>query len=80
MHESQFSVLGATPSWTAPRGKRLKVMVEARFLFIPLCSEKVDLGAFLHRFREVGDVIFVPQKTRTLNDDEPAGWSSLSSL
>ena len=72
VRESQSSALDTTPSWTVPRQKRemerLKVMIEARFLFVPLGAEKVDFGAFLYRFREVGDVTFVPQKIRTLND------------
>ncbi|KAF9651118.1 hypothetical protein BDM02DRAFT_966159 [Thelephora ganbajun] len=83
MHESRSSALGTTPSWTALRQKkevkRLKVMVEARFLFVPLSAEKVDLGAFLSKFREVGDVDFVPQKIRTLNEDGPGGWLTLPS-
>jgi len=68
MHESS---LGATaPRWTIPREKeaRLKVMIEARFLFLPLGANKVDLGSFLSKFREVGDVVFVPQGVRSLND------------
>ena len=81
MHESQSSVSDTTSDWTVPRQKkemkRLKVMIEARFLFVPLVTEKVDFGAFLSEFREVGDVVFVPQKVRALNDDGPAGWSAL---
>jgi hypothetical protein len=73
-------VLDTTPSWAVPgqKGemKRLKVMIEARFLFVPLVAEKVDFGTFLSKFREVGDVVFVPQKIRSLND-EPVGWSRL---
>jgi len=73
IHESQSSVLSTAPSWTVPRQnkevKRLKVMIEARFLFMPLFSEGVEFGAFLSKFREVGDLIFVPQKIRTLNED-----------
>ena len=80
MQESRSSALDTTPSWTVSRQKkeikRLKVMIEARFLLVPLSAEKVDLGAFLSKFREVGDVIFVPQKIRTLNDDQPVGWST----
>jgi hypothetical protein len=70
MHE-----LDAPQSWTESRrekAKRLQVLIEARFLFRPLASEKVDMGAFLSKFREVGDVIFVSQKIRTLNEDETA--------
>ena len=81
MHESQPSVSDTTDSWTVPRQmKRLKVMIEARFLFVPLVAEKVDFGAFLSKFREVGDLAFVPQKIRTLNDDEPVGWSTLQTF
>lgn len=70
MHESDPS-----GSWTVSDQedvKRLQVLIEARFLFKPLASDKVDLGAFLSKFREVGDVIFVPQKIRTLNEDDTA--------
>jgi len=84
MHESQSSVLDTTPSWTASRqkkeAKRLQVIVEARFLFVLVGAEKVDFGAFLSKFREVGDVTFVPQKIRTLNEDESLGWSKLTAL
>lgn len=38
----------------------------------PLSSDKVDLGAFSSKVREVGDVIFVSQKIRTLNEDDTA--------
>ena len=82
VHESQSFGLDATPSWTVLRqkgeAKRLKVLVEARFLFMPFGVEKVDLGSFLSKFREVGDVLFVPQKIRTLNEDGFDG--SFSSL
>jgi hypothetical protein len=74
MQESQSSGLNPTPGWTLPKQegevKRLTVFVEARFLFVSFPAEKVELGSFLSKFREVGDVVFVPQKTRTLNDDE----------
>ena len=82
MQESRSSAFGTTPSWAVSRQKkemkRLNVMIEARFLLVPLSADKVDLGTFLSRFREVGDVIFVPQKIRTLNDDQPVGWSTPS--
>jgi hypothetical protein len=77
IRESQF--LDATLNWTEPRQKeveRLTVFVEARFLFLRL-KEEVDLGSFLSKFREVGDVVFVPQKTRTLNEDESDGLLTL---
>ena len=84
MHESQSSVLDTIPSSTVPRQKkemkRLKVMIEARFLFVPLVAERVDFGAFLTKFREVGDVAFVPQKIRSLNDDESIGRSTFPTL
>ena len=70
MHESEPS-----GSWSVSDQKdvkRLQVLIEARFLFKPLASDKVDLGAFLSKFREIGDVIFVPQKIRTLNEDDTA--------
>lgn len=74
MHESQTSVLGTVHSWMMPgqrkEVKRLNVMIEARFLFTPLGTEKVDFGAFLSKFREVGDVTFISQKIRTLNEDD----------
>ena len=74
MHESQTSVSDTTQSWMMTRqkkeAKRLDVMIEARFLFMPLGTEKVDFGGFLSKFREVGDVTFVPQKIRTLNEDD----------
>ena len=77
MHECQRSEPNATPSWAEPmqkrEAKRLKVFIEARFLFVPLASEKVDLGSFLSKFRDVGDVAFVPQKIRTFNEDESEG-------
>jgi len=78
VHESQTSVSDTARSWMAPEQKkevkRLDVRIEARFLFMPLGREKVELGAFLSKFREVGDVTFVPQKTRTLNDDDSGEW------
>lgn len=65
------------PSWTVSgqgkEVKRLKVFVEARFLFVPLTVGEVDLGSFLSKFREVGDVAFVPQKIRTLNEEGSDG-------
>jgi len=79
MQNSQSLVLETTPSWTMPRQrkemKRLKVMIEARFLFISLRSEKVEFGAFLSKFREVGDAAFAPQRIRTLDDDILVGSS-----
>lgn len=80
MHESQSRSpeTGVAPIWTIPgEVKRLKVFVEARFLFVPLSTERVDLGSFLSKFREVGDVAFVPQKIRTLNEDESDGLLTL---
>jgi len=77
MHQSQSFGVDAMPNWTVSRQKkevkRLKVFVEARFLFVSLTAKEVDLGSFLSKFREVGDVIFVPQKIRTLNEDESDG-------
>lgn len=78
MHESQTSVSDTTRSWTVPRQKkgvrRLDVRIEARFLFVPKGTERVDLGVFLSKFREVGDVTFVPQKIRTLNEGDSDEW------
>ena len=75
MHESQILALGTAPGWTVQRQKkevkRLKVMVEARFLLVQLPAEKVDFGAFLSKFREVGDLVFVPQNIRAFNEDGP---------
>lgn len=77
MYASRLFGVDGTSSWTEQgrkKGvKRLKVLVEARFLFAQLTAEKVDLGSFLSKFREVGDVVFVPQKTRRLNEDESDG-------
>ena len=77
MHDPQPSVSGIAPNWTMAGAKKeikkLKVMIEARFLFVPLRSEKVEFGAFLSKFREVGDVAFVPQGIRTLDDGVLAG-------
>lgn len=82
MDESRSSKAGSTPSWAVPRQKgevkRLKVFVEARFLFVSLTADKVVLGSFLSKFREVGDVIFVPQGIRTFREDENAGLLTLS--
>ena len=70
IQESQALRANVTSSWTAPKEvKRLKLFIEARFLFV-LNGNKVDLGSFLSKFREVGDVLFVTQKIRTLNEDE----------
>lgn len=81
MRESQYSVSDTALGWTVSKQKeemkRLKVVIEARFLFTPLGAEKVEVGAFLSKFREVGDVIFVPQKIRTLNEDESVGYVAL---
>lgn len=75
MRESRL--LDSKPNWTEPRKKeevkRLKVFIEARFLFVRLTAQKVDLGSFLSKFREVGDVVFIPQKIRTPNDEESDG-------
>lgn len=60
--------------------KRLDLRIEARFLFVPLGTEKVDFGAFLSKFREVGDVTFVQQKVRTLNEGESDEWLTLPRL
>jgi len=80
MQESRSSALDTTPSWAVSGQKkemeRLKVIIEARFLLVQLSADKVNLGAFLSKFREVGDVMFVPQKIRTLNDDQPVDWST----
>jgi hypothetical protein len=77
MDESICSVLDPAGSWMVPTQKRevkrLRVMIEARFLFASMNVDKVDCGAFLSRFREVGDVVFVPQKIRTLNEDGADG-------
>ena len=84
VHESQTSVSDITQSWAVPRQKkevkRLDVKIEARFLFMPLGAEKVDFGAFLSKFREVGDVTFVPQKVRTLNDGDSDEWLTFPRL
>lgn len=80
MHESQAWVWGAPSNWAVPRQKeevkRLQVVIEARFLFAPLGSEKVEFGEFLSKFREVGDVTFVPQKIRASIEDECNGWAA----
>jgi len=77
MHESQSSVLGTTHSWTTPgqkkETKKLKVMIEARFLFVSLRSERIEFGAFLSKFREVGEVAFVPLGIRTMDDGALVG-------
>ena len=83
MHESQTSASDTTRSWTVPRQKEVKKLdlkIEARFLFMPLGTEKVDFGGFLSKFREVGDVTFVPQKVRTLNEGESDEWLTLPRL
>jgi len=83
-HEPQPPVLSTTPSWTVPRkkkeAKRLKVMIEARFMFMPLFTEKVDFGAFLSKFRELGDLVFIPQKFRKFGEDECDWELSLPTL
>lgn len=77
MRESQTPVLDIARGWIVPgqkqAAKRLDVRIEARFLFKPLGTEQVDFGAFLSKFREVGDVTFVPQRLRTLNEDDSDG-------
>jgi len=69
-----------TVPWQKNEVKRLNVMIEARFLFVPLGTEKVDFGAFLSKFREVGDVAFVPQKIRSSNEGGSDGRSALQRL
>lgn len=77
MDKSRSLRVDGTPSWVVPwqtaEVKRLKVFVEARFLFVRLTADKVELGSFLSKFREAGDVIFVPQGIRTFNEDENDG-------
>lgn len=84
MHETLHSAVDEASKWTMPSQekevKKLKVLVEARFLFVPLGSEGVDLGSFLSRFREVGDVIFVPQRIRASNDDALDGSSAITTF
>ena len=80
MHEYPTSGWDTTPSWTVSRQKRevkrLNVVLEARFLFVPLGSEWVDFGSFLSKFREVGDITFGSQKIRSASEDENEGWSA----